>query len=346
MTRDATVTAPADALPLPTRTIYDTAAWRRVVCATYGFADRSLEIGAASLPLFRTTSPLLGRKLSSAVFNTYAAPVFAAAADCRALLDAAAAAAAAERVAVVEIKADRTLPAEAVRAAGFVERRLYERTLVPLGDAAAVDARLSGKFRRQLRALRRQWRDAGLVLERSDERADLRAFHDLLVRCYRDAHAMVAQPFALFARLWDELRPAGGVDLWVVRDDRGAVLAGCLFGIEAGVATGMYSAAAAAGRPLALDTVMKIDAIRAYADAGVAWADLGVCSPRQPGLAFAKSRLGGVTTSLPYYYRVAAGRAVPALDYADAYLWLRRPYRWVPLPLAKTIAAGITRFLN
>jgi hypothetical protein len=332
--------------PLPVRTIYDTPAWRQVVCATYGFADRSIVLGEASLPLFRTASPLLGRKLSSAVFNTYASPAFTDDAQCRALLDAAVAEAGRERVDVIEIKADRPLPADAVRGAGFVERRVYERTLVPLGAADAVVQRLSGKFRRQLQALRRQWGEAGITLERSRDAGDLAEFHDLMVRCYRDAHAMVAQPFALFAGLWADLQPPGRVDLWVVRDGDGVLVAGCLFGLEGDVATGMYSATAPRVRPLAVDTVMKIDAMLTYADAGLAWADLGICSPQQRGLAFAKSRLGGITTSLPYYYRASAARPLPELDYADAYMWLRRPYRWVPVPLAKKIAAGITRYLN
>ena len=334
-----------DAAP-PARTIYDTPDWRRIVCATYGFADRSIASDGAHLPLFLTSSPLLGRKLSSAVFNTYTATDFCDDRRCGALLEEAIAIGRRENVDVIEIKATHTLPAHVVRAAGFVERSTYQRTLVPLGSAAAVDARLSGKFRRQCRTMRRHWQAAGLHLERGRGLADLEQFHDLLVRCYRDAHAMIAQPFELFENLWNELQASGRIDLWVVRDGADAVVAGCLFGIEGDVATGMFSATAPRYRPIAVDTLMKLDAIRAYADAGIAWADLGICSMRQGGLVFSKSRFGGTTSRLPYYYRVAAARQLPDLDYADAYMWLRRPYRWLPVPLAKRLSAGITRYLN
>ncbi len=330
----------------PRRAIYDTDAWRRIVCETYGFADRSIRRGAETLPLFLTTSPLLGRKLSSAVFNTYASPRFADAEGCAALLAAAVQAAERERVDVIEIKASAPLPAEAARTAGFVERGLYQRTLVPLDGEAGFDARLPGKFRRHLRALRRQWNEVGLRLERSRDISDLAGFHDLLVRCYRDAHRMIAQPYALFVRMWDELHSVGAADLWVVRDSRGAIVAGCVFGLEGEVATGMFSASSARHRSHGVDTLMKADAIRSYAAAGFRWADLGICSPRQEGLVFAKSRFAGQTSTLPYYYRSMASRPIPELDYADAYMWLRRPYRFVPVPLAKRIAAGIVRFLN
>lgn len=330
----------------PRQSIYDSDAWRRVVCETYGFTDRSIRLGDARLPLFLTTSPLLGRKLSSAVFNTYASPRFADVDECAALLDAAVSIAERERVDVIEIKSAEALPPRATQPAGFAERGVYQRTLIPLDGAAEFEARLRGKFRRQLRALRRDWDAVGLQLERSQDMIDLELFHDLLVRCNRDTHMMVAQPYAFFVRLWKELRAVGALDLWVVRDRRGEIVAGCVFGLEGEVATGMFSASAEHHRRHAVDTLMKADAIRSYADRGFRWADLGICSPRQEGLVFAKSRFAGETETLPYYFRPMSRRHVPDLDYADAYMWLRRPYRFVPVPLAKRISAGIVRFLN
>ena len=328
----------------PASTIYDTAAWRAVVCDSYGFVDRSVKVDGAELPLFLTRSPLLGRKLSSAVFNSYASPSCGDERRCGELVAAGLKVAAEERVDWLEIKAVRPLPAAAAR--GLERRESYLRTCVELGSRQQVEANLDGKFRRQLRALRRQWQGAGVRLEPSTDADDVRAFHDLWVRQSRDRHAMVAQPWSFVRRLWHELGPAGAVELWVVRDREDRVVAGCLFGIAGDVATGMFSATAPELRRLSVDTLMKVDVMLSYAERGLRWLDLGVSSPRQSGLQLSKARFGGRTEPLPYYVKAIRAAAVPHVDYSDAYPWLRAPFRWLPTPAAKLVGEAVVRFLN
>jgi hypothetical protein len=74
--------------------------------------------------------------------------------------------------------------------------------------------------------------------------------------------------------------------------------------------------------------------------------DLGLSSSRQTNLLFAKSRFGGVTFDLPDYYRMLDRGPVPDVDFSDAYMWLRRPYRYVPVSVAKRLSSVLVRYLN
>jgi hypothetical protein len=124
------------------------------------------------------------------------------------------------------------------------------------------------------------------------------------------------------------------------------VIAGALFAAHAGVVTGLFGAADAAHAALGVDTALKHEALRHYCAGGYRACDFGITSAKQTGLLFAKSRFNGVTSDLPYYYRLVTATRVPALDYADAYPWLRRPFRYVPVPVARGLSSAMVRYLN
>jgi hypothetical protein len=224
-------------------------------------------------------------------------------------------------------------------------RRHFRLSLLPL-TAAHPDGGYDRKFRKHLRRCRRALATRGVRIERSLDPGDLRAFHDLLVRCQRDRHAMIVQPFALFDALRRGFLEHDRGHLFVARSAGGELVAGLLFLLHAGTATGCFGAVRADHRPLSLDAVMKDDAVRFYAGRGVARFDFGLSSPKQDGLLFAKSRFGVHTTTLPYYYRLVRARRVPDLDFHDAYPWLRRPFRFAPLPLARRLSTWLPPYLN
>src|SRR5690606_6759730 len=157
---------------------------------------------------------------------------------------------------------------------------------------------------------------------------------------------MLAQPFALFEALHRRFLRSGEGDLWVARDASGRLRSGHLFLRRGGVVTGGWAATDAADPRWCLDAVVKDEAIRHYCADGASVCDLGLSSPRQPGLLFAKSRFGGITLPTPFYYHLVGARRPPERDFADAYRWLRRPYRHVPLPVARRLSALLVPHLT
>jgi hypothetical protein len=325
--------------------IFNTREWARIVTDCYGFEDRSVAVGEASLPLFLTSSPLLGRKLVSAVYNTYASPSYRTKAELEALLAEAVQSAKHSAVDYLEIKSFGELDPQVVERLGLLTRSAYKLTTVELAPYAQMSSRWSGRFRRDLRAWSRRLADRGVAIERTRDRRDWLAFYHLLVRRYRDRHRMIAQPFELFELIRERLEHHDSADLWVAHGSRG-VVAGAVYGLHAGVASGLFSAADESYAAESIDTLLKHEALRHYAESGMTLCDFGITSPKQIGVLFAKGRFRGCTRDVPFYYYLVRANRLPEIDYADAFLWLRRPFRYLPLPLAERLSSRLVRYLN
>jgi hypothetical protein len=340
--------SPPDCLPpaLGSRAlVFHTPEWAAAVSDCYGFEDLSLACGSGGLPLFHTRSPLLGDKLVSAVFNTYASPLWSGEDECEELVARAVELAEARRVAFLELKSLRELPDAVVRRFDLRCRRHFLLSLLPLGGDDP-EAGFGRNFRKNLRRARRGLAERGVRIEISRDRGDLRCFHDLLVRSQRDRHAMLVQPFGLLEALHHRFLVRDRGHLWVARSARGEVVGGLLVLEHAGTASACFVTVRKDHRDGSLDAAMKAEAVRFYHQRGATLLDFGLSSPKQQGLLFAKSRFGVCTTALPYYYRLVRARRVPDLDFHDAYPRLRRPYRWAPLPVARRLSDWLPRYLN
>jgi len=326
--------------------VFASEAWAGIVAECYGFEDCTVRSGGAWLPLFASWSPLFGRKLVSAVYNFYASPVYDTPAECSELLALARTRATERQARVVEIKSLIELPPDAVARAGLVPVRRYTLTLLPLADHRTLWSRYSPNFRSHLRKARNRAARAGLRLYRSSEASEMAAFHDLLVRRYRNKHRMIGQPAKLFALLRRDFLLAGCGDLWLARTGDGVLTGGMVLLTHGRTVTACFGASHDAYQHLSVDALLKDATVAHYAEQGFRLYDLGITSPKQHDLLFAKSRFGGLTFDLPYYVLPLAGSPGPEIDFSDAYMWLRRPFRYVPVPVAKLLSSALVRYLN
>jgi len=67
---------------------------------------------------------------------------------------------------------------------------------------------------------------------------------------------------------------------------------------------------------------------------------------RAEPILFSKDRFGGVTFPMPSYYFLVRADRVPEIDYASAYMWARRAFRYVPLPVVRRLSPVLVRYLN
>jgi hypothetical protein len=326
--------------------VFNAPQWAEIVCDCYGFSDCSVSVAGGSLPLFHTSSPLLGSKIVSAVYNGYASPLYRDVGTCGALIERAIEVARARNVAFLELKCLFPLPDEVVASCGLIRRDRYCATLVPLARGAERYRRYSANFRRNLRRATRDVEAAGLRIERASRAADVGRFYDVLVRRYRDKHLMIPQPWRLFELLRSRFLENGRGDLWLARSRDGVVASGILCLPHGGVVTACFGASDEAYRPLSVDAVLKDSMMEHYAREGLRVYDLGVTSPAQESVLFSKSRFGGVTFSMPSYYALVQAQHVADIDYANAYMWARRAFRYVPLSVVRRLSPVIVPYLN
>jgi hypothetical protein len=320
--------------------------WADVVSECYGFRDCTVAVPGGSLPLFHTSSPLLGRKIVSAVYNSYASPLFRDDAAARELVEHAIGIARAMKVDYLHLKCLFPLPDEVIAGCGLVRRDSYRVTLVPLGLGAERSIRYSANFRRTLRRAYRDAEDTGLRIQRGGSRADFVRFYDVLVRRYRDKHLMIPQPWRLFELLYTRFVEAGRGDLWLARSADGAIASGVLCLRHGAVVTACFGARDDAFRRLSVDAALKDAMMAHYGNEGFEVFDLGITSPAQESVLFSKNRFGGVTVPMPsYYFLLGAGR-VPEIDYADAYMWARRAFRYLPVPVVKRLSPVLVPYLS
>jgi hypothetical protein len=238
------------------------------------------------------------------------------------------------------------LPDDVVAGCGLMRRDRYCATLVPLARERARHERYSRNFRSSLRRAYRRVAAAGVRIERTARARDLERFYDVLVRRYRDKHLMVPQPYRLFDLLRTRFLDAGRGDLWLARSGTGDVASGILCLRHGGIVTACFGASAEAYRSLSVDAVLKDAIMEHYAGEGMRVFDLGITSPVQQSVLFAKSRFGGVTVPMPSYYFLVRAESVAEIDYADAYLWARKAFRYVPLWAVRRLSPMLVPYLN
>ena len=329
-----------------TGVVFNDPQWAEIVCDCYGFQDCTVSVPGGSLPLFHTSSPLLGNKIVSAVYNGYASPLYRDVGACAALIERAVEVARARNVAFLELKCVFPLPEDVVADCGLLRRDRYRVTLVPLARGADRYRRYSANFRRNLRRASREMEAAGLRVERANAAADLAAFYDVLVRRYRDKHLMIPQPWRLFELLRSRFLERDRGDLWLVRSAGGRVASGILCLRRGAVVTACFGANDDAYRLLSVDAVLKDTMMEHYAREGLRVYDLGVTSPAQESVLFSKSRFGGATFAMPSYYALVQADHVADVDYANAYMWARRAFRYVPLAVVRRLSPVIVPYLN
>jgi hypothetical protein len=271
--------------------------------------------------------------------------VFRDTAACEALIELAIGEARARSVAYLELKCLFPLPADVVARRGLLRHDRYQATFVPLSDVP-VRSRYGANFRRNLRRACRGTRAAGLTVERSTCAADLERFYAVLVRRYRDKHRMIPQPYRLFELLRARFLERGRGDLWVVRAPDGAIASGVLCLRNDAVVTACFGACDGAYAALSVDAVLKDAMLAHYAADGARVFDLGITSPLQASVLFAKSRFGGVTVPMPSYFFLVHAERVADVDYANAYSWARRPFRYVPLWAVRRLSPVLVPYLN
>ena len=183
-----------------------------------------------------------------------------------------------------------------------------DQRLRRIGDAAwhatPLDAgldelwrRLAGPARRNLAAATRR----GVTVEIRDDLDAVRTMHRLHVRLRKEKYRLLAQPLALFERIWAEFAPYDGCFTLLARagaDEGGAVIAAAIFLEWAGALYYKFGASAPEHLRLRPNDAIYWAAIRLAAQRGLDRVDWGLSDRDQPGLVGYKRKWATVERSL------------------------------------------------
>ncbi len=258
--------------------LFHSPAWLRALHAGYGLeptawivpdADGAPRSGLVACAL----DDLLGRRAISLPFSDYCDPLLGDPGDWAPLAEAWLATDAPARLRCLH--AAEPVADERFEATGWA----YWHAVDLLADEDAQWSALHSTARRNVARARR----AGVRVEASNRREDLRAFFELHLALRKTKYRLLAQPYAFFEALWEEFLAPGHGTLLVAR--RGEELVAGILLLEAyGKLYYKFNASSPAHLEARPNDLLAWSALRHGAERGLAHLDFGVSDHDQPGL--------------------------------------------------------------
>ena len=336
----------------PDGLVYHHPAWIETLHAAYGYEPLVLgaeEDGGALagvLPLMRKRGLATGKRLSSLPHTPVAGPLASDPGAAKALTEAAAARAHAERGTGLELKSAATLDA----ADGALEGGAWS-TSYSLPLPASVDELRFGNSRNHGRikwAVNKASR-SGVEVREAKSEEELARWHRLYLETMR-WHVVPPRPYAFFRAAWEILRPPGLMRLLLAERAAGGesrIIAGSM--LFTGSATVLYAyngraASELASRP---NDVIQWHAIHDAVAAGARQYDFGEVEEDQQGLTEFKKKWGAQPVTL-YRYTLKdgkRGRTPSSGSPGRARRLAERVWRRLPLPVTERLGAAAYRRL-
>ncbi len=222
-------------------------------------------------------------------------------------------------------------------------RESYSRALPAAGEELRFGARRNHV---RIRSSVTVATAAGVTVRAAEHLSEVRAWYRLYLATMRE-HALPARPWALFAGLWQELRPRGEMRL-LLAERGGELLAGSILLMSS--STVFYAFNGSRRRALSLkpNDVLQWRAMHDAAADGYERYDLGEVADGNAGLAHFKRKWGTQATRL---YRYTLPAASPRADTPDAdgghgaQALARRVWRRVPLGATALAGRIVYRYL-
>lgn len=334
----------------PKSSFFHTLEWKNIIKDVYRFepyyflaVDDKDEVKGVLCSFF-TKSIIFGKKIISTPFNFYNEPLFdndeAASVLIRSVIDVGKE----KGIKYVEFKSLSEFDSSLSSNFSLVKNDHYWISgleLKPTPDESVKS--YAPRLTKNLRTLKANASKSNINVRELSSVSDLEAFYDVLVRLYRDKHNMIPQPYSLFKSLHD--LGDKKFKLLVCTVD-GKVIGGMVLLFFKDRVVYAYGASNPEYARFSPSTLLVDHAIRLVSSLGFRFMDFGVTSPYQDGLLAFKSSFGALPKKLPFYYHLLSADKVPELDYHTSFKNLRKPFKFVPIPIIKKLSPIITRQLG
>lgn len=150
-------------------------------------------------------------------------------------------------------------------------------------EVAGTPDEMWANIRRHGRTAVRKAENAGVVVRKATDEADLRAFHSLQLGVRKNKYRLLAQPYRFFQEIWSAFMEQGRGALRLAEVD-GRIIAGALFLEWGGVWAYKFNASALDAVDLRPNDALLWNSIVDAADAGIGMICLGLTDWDQDGL--------------------------------------------------------------
>lgn len=252
--------------------------WISAICDTYGFTPEArLATDLAGSPIggfsWVPISDFRGDRLVSLPFSDRAEPFVHDLATWSIVADDALHSGIPLRLRCL----DRAAPIADVRLARTGEAAWHATEVgAPLAD---LHRSLSSGARRNIAAAHRN----GVLVEASTDLSGLRTYHRLHVALRKHKYRLLAQPFSLFERIWEEFSPRDGI-VTLLAQVKGETIAGAVYLVWNDVLYYKFGASLAGSLALRPNDALAWAALKWATERGLRSLDWGLSDLDQPGL--------------------------------------------------------------
>ncbi|MDD5178460.1 MAG: GNAT family N-acetyltransferase [Candidatus Nanoarchaeia archaeon] len=330
----------------PRASIFHTLEWKEIIEEVYKFkplyflAMENNEVKGI-ICSFLTSSIIFGKKIVSTPFNFYNQPLFENEEAGKLLINKLKEIGKKEKVKYIEIKALEDL---SIQDSEMQKNAHYFISNLKLEDTEEkTEAKYYDRLRKNLRTLRRNAEKNNIKVSFSESEDDLKQFHNTLVKIYRDKHNMICQPYSLYKNMKEKFKERFKL---LVAKQKDKVIGGMILFFFKNQAVYAYGASDLKYKTLSPGTVLVDYAIKHCSKSRYKTLDFGVTSQHQTELLNFKQNWGTTEHKMPYYYIPITQKEINPPDYYTYMKNLRKPFKYVPLPIIKIASPIITRQLG
>jgi len=298
------------------------------------------------ITLFQTNSLLFGKKLVTNPFSIYSSLLEDNAETTKKIIDKVLELALQLGVKTIELRTFDEVPQEA-----FADNRWkhFQNRIIPVLTLKESYEETYKNYKRQFKTNLQKQKSViadspDFFIGETKEPADIKAFHGVLLKLYRDKHHAFPHPFSFFENLIATL-PNGSFRFYVAKHKE-KVVAGIFVLIYRDKAYYFWSAADDNYNHLGISSVLLDKIIQDFHECGVKSFDLGVTNPGNDNLLFFKTRWGSTVTKPHFYHLSLVGSEYKDLGAEGTPGLCRRLLRFIPLPIYAFITDRLHKHLT
>jgi len=322
--------------------LFHTIEWKKLMQDTYGYkpiyllAYENNRIKGV-LCSFLINSWLFGKKLTTAPFNFYNEPLFDSVEIGKALINKLFEIGKKNKVKYIEFKSRDELNKDLFGHHKLIEREVYERTVINIDSQDIMRSKLKKLAKRMIRRCEENY----VKCEISEDPKDLKSFYKIMELLYCKKHKSIYQPFKLLKNYYKYLLPKKNVFL-IKATHKGKFIGGSIMFAYKDVIFDQWSLSYTKEK-ISPNYYTIWNGLLIGNNMNKKVFDLGYTSPHDTGLVSFKSKWGGKTEKIKFYYLPIKSSNIPVIEYNESYKSVRELVRFIPIWMMRIMSNTLAK---
>ena len=340
-------------------TFFHTLTWKKIIENTYNFkpmyllcCENGKVMGVA--PFFLTESILFGKKIISTPFNFYNGILYDDKKIIKKFIDYLLKCYKNTpknySIEYIQIKNLEVFDNEIINSCRLNEELHYNISFLDLNNV-----NYTKRLTKNLRTIHRNADKNNIYIREAASKKDIQEWHYIMTKTLRDKHNMISQPLKLFYNIYEICGDSMKLFLSCIKKNENEkindkmtekIIGGTLLFFYKNQAVYAWGASDQAYKEFSPNTILVDYHVNYCMSKKFSTLDFGVTSPEHPSLLKFKESFGCVHKKLPFYYLLLNNNSIPHLDYHTSFKTLRKPFKYVPIPLINAFSPYITKHLT